>query len=149
MIVNDMIENFLSLYGDGSEGTCPTGAQWRRVLERDPDKPLALINFFKFRDTAVYSDSAVSKESVSGDVAFQRYADVSIPTMQRIGGEFLLVAPFAGSFLGTDQDWDLVAIGGYPNLRAFLDLYQDEVYLEAFRHRSAAVERQNVLITER
>ncbi len=143
MTVNQIIRSCLDLYGDGSDGTSPTAEQWTRVLDRDPAKPLALINFFKFREAADYPN----EEEASGAVAFQRYADVSIPTMASAGGEFLLVAPFGGTFLGKDEDWDLVAIGSYPDQQAFLDLYTNEDYRAAFEHRTAAVAHQKVLIS--
>ncbi|WP_018689966.1 DUF1330 domain-containing protein [Ahrensia kielensis] len=146
MNVNEILDTFVAHYGEGSSGNAPSRVQWQRILDRDSNKPFALINFFKFNETAKYSDD--KEPSVSGDVAFQRYADVSIPSMQNAGGEFLLVAPFAGSFLGDDQDWDLVAIGKYPNQQAFLNLYGNKDYMQAFVHRSAAVARQSVLVTE-
>ncbi len=144
MTVNETLNKLLTLYGDG--GDAPTKEQWLRVVEREPARSLALVNFFKFNKVADYRSA--NAEAVSGDVAFQRYADVSIPSMQKAGGEFLLVAPFAGSLLGEDQDWDLVAIGKYPNLQAFLDLYLNPEYVDAFVHRTAAVERQTVVVTE-
>ena len=70
----------------------------------------------------------------------------SIPGMARAGGTFLMVAPFEATLIGPEEDWDLVAVGSYPNLQAFLDLYRDEAYRAAFRHRSAACARQKVLI---
>jgi uncharacterized protein (DUF1330 family) len=68
--------------------------------------------------------------------------------MERVGGAFLLVAPFQASFVGQDEDWDLVAVGRYPNLQAFLDLHRDEGYRAAYRHRTAGCERQKVLICD-
>jgi uncharacterized protein (DUF1330 family) len=135
MDVNKLVEDFEQNYGDGSDGTAPTADQWRRILERDPSQPLTLINFFKFR-----ADVPDSQDS------FSRYAEVSMPTMQRVGGSFLLVSPAAGSMIGPEEDWDLVAIGSYPNLDAFLGLYQDAAYRAAFAHRTAACAHQKVLV---
>lgn len=137
-------DQLVEWYGDGSNGAVPRPEQWARVLGRNADQGITLINFFKFRDMANYVDEVIE---ISGKEAFDNYAAVSIPTMERVGGTFLLVAPFEGSLLGADEDWDLVAIGAYPNQQAFLDLYQDEAYREAFRHRTAACAAQKVLIT--
>lgn len=146
MNVNAKLESLLSRYGDGDSGNSPTHEQWARILERDPDQPLTLINFFKFRDVAEYDEA--DQGDVSGEEAFQRYAEVSMPCMQAAGGEFLAVAPFAGSMLGPDRDWDLVAIGKYPNLSAFLALYENADYIAAFAHRSAAVLKQEVCVID-
>ena len=146
MNTTETIQRCVTLFGDGADGTCPTPDQWRAVLELEADAPLTLINFFKFRDVAVYPEGAAPQDDPSGSAAFKRYSDVSIPTMQRIGGSFALVAPFAGTFLGAAEDWDLIAVGSYPNQQAFLDLYLDPAYVAAFPHRTAAVAQQKVLI---
>lgn len=146
MNVNETVSALIDHYGDGSDGKAPTCTQWLRVLERAPDQPFALVNFFKFNAHADYG--MPGQDDLSGSDAFQRYAAVSMPAMLQAGGEFLTVAPFAGSFLGDDQDWDLVAIGKYPNLQAFLALYRNADYVHAFKHRSAAVARQSVMIID-
>lgn len=129
------IDGLLAAYGNGETGdtptgNTPTGAQWRHVLQRDATAPITLINFFKIRDQA----------------AFDRYAETSIPAMQAVGGEFLLIAPFEGMFLGEAEDWDLVAIGRYPNVAALLELFDNPDYAAAFPHRTVACARQKVMI---
>jgi len=131
-------------YGDGADGSAPTRAQWRALLQRPQDAPITLINFFKMRAAAVYSESA-SDPVPSGEQAFQRYAEVSVPTVEKVGGRFLLLAPFEFAFMGAHEDWDLVAIGSYPNATALLALLEDAGYRAAYPHRSAALERQKVL----
>lgn len=146
MNVNDTVLSLTKAYGDGTDGNAPTPKQWRRILERSPDRSFSLVNFFKFNDKADYGTE--DEDEASGNEAFQRYADVSMPSMHAAGGEFLAVGPFAGSLLGQDQDWDLVAIGKYPNLDAFVSLYSNPDYIKAFRHRTAAVARQVVMAVE-
>lgn len=146
MDVNATLTALIEHYGDGSDGTAPTPAQWRRILGRDPALPFALVNFFKFKAEAAYGAS--DEPARSGDEAFQRYAEVSLPAMQAAGGAFLAVAPYAGAFVGAEQDWDLVAIGKYPNLRAFMALHENPDYIRAYRHRKAALARQSVLAIE-
>ncbi|MEP3277467.1 MAG: DUF1330 domain-containing protein [Stappiaceae bacterium] len=143
MNMTNSVDRFVDWYGDGSDGAAPGADQWSAILNRDPAQPLTLINFFKFNERAHYQGDG---QALSGSEAFDLYAAVSIPTMQRIGGRFLLVAPFEATFIGASEEWDLVAIGSYPNLQAFLDLYQDENYRAAFAHRTAACARQKVLL---
>jgi uncharacterized protein (DUF1330 family) len=143
MNVNTIINDFTCIYGDGQDGSAPTAAQWQAILSRNPQQPLTLVNFFKMRDQGIYEEPA---DTVSGQVAFGRYSAVSMPAMTRAGGSFLLAAPFAGTFLGENEDWDFVAVGAYPNLQSFLDLYQNPDYQAAYRHRTAACARQKVLI---
>lgn len=143
MNVNLTQTEFTQWYGAGNDGNAPTVAQWSEVLARPADKPVTLINFFKLREKARYDDK---QDEVSGEDAFGKYAAVSIPTMERVGGKFLFVGPYKGMFLGQDEDWDLVAIGSYPDLQALVALYADQGYREVFHHRTAACERQKVIV---
>ncbi len=136
-------DQFLSWYGDGSDGSAPTPALWMRLVDWPADTPITLINLFKLRDAAEYGNG---DEGGSGQEAFSRYAAVSMPTMERVGGKFLLVGPYQGMFLGADEDWDLIAIGQYPTVEACLALYGDPAYRAAFQHRTAACARQKVMI---
>ena len=143
----DRVRRLLDWYGEGAGGSAPTAAQWRRVLERPAEGPITLINFFKMRDRAHYPESSDAPDRPgSGEEAFARYAEVSVPSLEKVGGRFLLLAPFEASFLGEEEDWDLVAIGSYPNTHAMLALYEDPDYRAVFFHRVAACARQKVLI---
>jgi uncharacterized protein (DUF1330 family) len=134
---------FTDWYGPGTDGNSPTESQWARILDRQAEKPVTLINFFKLREKADYPDVSIS---ATGQEAFANYASVSVPAMERAGGRFLFVGPFQGNFLGENEDWDIVAIGAYPDLRSLATLYSDEAYRQAFPHRTAACERQKVLV---
>lgn len=126
----------------------PNSEQWQNVLSRSPEAPLVLINFFKFRERAHYPPGhEAEKEGLAGSEAFQRYASISIPSMQSAGGEFLLVGSCDPMFIGTEENWDLIAIGRYPNVDAFISLYSNEEYREAFAHRVAACAEQKVLLS--
>lgn len=143
----ETVRQLCDWYGDGADGSSPTDAQWRQVLSRPADRPLTLINLFKLRGEASYdAGEGTGGRALSGQEAFGRYAAVSMPAMQRIGGSFLHAGPYAGTFLGADEDWDMIAIGAYPGPAAFMALYTDADYRAAFRHRRAACARQKVLI---
>ena len=143
MNVNQQVTQFTSWYGSGSDGACPTESQWSQLLQRPADQPITLINFFKLRANAEYSEGQAAP---TGQEAFSDYASVSMPAMEQAGGSFLYVGPYQGMFMGEDEDWDLIAIGSYPNLDALIALYSDETYRSAFHHRTAACERQKVLV---
>ncbi|HEV7735688.1 MAG TPA: DUF1330 domain-containing protein [Candidatus Binatia bacterium] len=124
-------------------GAGPTITQWQRVLDGPGGAPVTVINFFKLRPMAAY---ATGGDPVSGFEAMMRYAAVSGPTLEKVGGRFLLSGPFETTLIGDDEDWDLVAIGAYPTRDALLALFDDAAYREAWAHRVAAVERQRVVI---
>jgi uncharacterized protein (DUF1330 family) len=141
------IDRLVEWYGDGGDGSSPAREQWRRLLDRPADAPVTLVNFFKMRERAQYPDAAEAPgEPESGQDAFSRYGAVSIPTLEKIGGKFLLIAPFEAVLVGESEDWDLIAIGSYPNSAAVLALFEDTGYRDAFHHRTAACERQKVVV---
>ncbi len=143
MSVNINSDQLTHWYGDAPDGSAPTPQQWQAVLSRPPAEAIILVNFFKFREKAEYENSG---ESVSGSEAFSRYSSVSIPAMQKAGGSFLFVGPYNTSFVGEEEEWDLIAIGSYPNLQAFINLYSDKDYIAAFHHRTASCAAQKVLV---
>jgi uncharacterized protein (DUF1330 family) len=115
----------------------PTSAQWRRMLSGPAGAPITLINFFKLNTAG---------GGGGGLEAMMRYASVSGPTLEKVGGRFLLSGPFETTFMGDDEDWDIVAIASYPDRAALVALHEDEAYRIAWADRVAAVERQRVLI---
>lgn len=139
------IEALVSAYGDGSDGASPLAGQWRALMVRPDGARVTLINFFKLRERARYPASAAAADC-SGQEAFGRYAVVSAPGLEKVGGRFLVLAPFEMSFVGGDEDWDFVAVGTYPDKEAVLALFEDKAYRQAFAHRVAACERQKVLL---
>ncbi|MEQ8379674.1 DUF1330 domain-containing protein [Parvibaculum sp.] len=136
------IENLIAAYGEG--GGVPARAQWQALLKVPEDAPVTVLNFFKFRAEAQY-DPKSGETPCSGQEAFSRYAAVSAPALEKVGGRFLLLAPFGGSFIGDQEDWDFVVAGTYPNRNAVLALFEDQDYRHCYIHRLAACERQRVL----
>lgn len=145
MSVNTIVDELVAFYGKGETASAPTPEQWRVLLDRPAGAPLVLVNFFKLREVARYDDGQSGVDS-SGQDAMNRYAAVSVPAMERAGGRFLALGGFAGTLVGGQEDWDMIAVGAYPDQAAFLTLFCDPVYRTAYHHRTAACERQQVSI---
>lgn len=142
---NARLTHLIEVFGDGGDISGPTLAQWTSLASRPADAPVTLINFFKMRDAALYV-SGSDATPCSGQEAFSRYAAVSAPGLDKVGGKFTLLAPFGASLIGAAEDWDFVAIGSYPNLAAVFALFEMPEYQAAFAHRVAACARQKTLI---
>ena len=136
--VNRRATELAAWYG---ESAGPTAAQWRRVLSGPEGTPISLINFFKLRPVALDAD-----RTTSGMEALMRYAAVSGPTLEKVGGRFLLQGAFESTLMGDDEDWDVVVVASYPDRAALIALNDDEAYRAAWAHRVAAVERQRVVV---
>ena len=134
------IEELTALYGEGKN--YPSGSQWKTLLDGDLTQPLTVVNFFKLRERA---DSALIQESMSGEEAFAKYAETSVPKVAEVGGHFVLRGIVEGDFIGENlESWHIIAIGQYPKRENFIELLMDKDYKNAFKYRQAAVENQNV-----
>lgn len=142
--LTDRIESILAIWGTEGSGL-PGEDAWKALAQCPDNQPVTLVNFFKMRNSASYPTGfATAEGNISGEDAFQRYAAVSMPSLEKVGGKFLLVAPFGKTFIGTAEEWDLVAIGSYPNPSALLSLFELEAYRKAYTHRIAACSDQKV-----
>lgn len=140
----ERIERILQTWGTETSGL-PGKDAWATLAECPEDQAITLVNFFKMRERASYPNGVSTADGdVSGQEAFNRYASVSMPSLEKVGGKFLLVAPFAKTFIGIAEDWDLVAIGSYPNPNALLSLFELDAYRRAYPHRTAACSNQKV-----
>jgi uncharacterized protein (DUF1330 family) len=135
-------DELMAAYGAGYN--YPSRSQWQRLLEGDMAQPLTVVNFFKLRELA---DSNMIGEVMSGEEAFSKYAETSVPKVTEVGGHFVLRGGVVGGFIGENlEEWQIVAIGQYPRRENFLQLLSDPEYKTAFKYRQAAVDSQNVLL---
>jgi uncharacterized protein (DUF1330 family) len=134
------IEELISTYGEGKN--YPTRNQWQMLVDGNLDTPLTVVNLFKLRDVA---DVNLINEDISGEQAFAKYAQTSVPKVDKVGGHFILRGVVEGNFIGDNiENWHIVAIGHYPKKENFLQLLLDEDYKKVFKYRQAAVESQTV-----
>ena len=127
--------------------TEPTAQQLQQFRDADQDVPINMVNLLKFRDRAIYAQGeAESKEALSGEQAYQKYAAVARQKIARNGGSIDFLAPNEQCFVGgTEDDWDLVVIVRYPNRAAYLRGFDSAEYQEAIRHRIAGLEKRMLL----
>ncbi|HWJ67418.1 MAG TPA: DUF1330 domain-containing protein [Nocardioides sp.] len=123
----------------------PSADQWSRLLAVPTDRPVSLVNLFAFRELAAYDDPTAAP--TTGRDAFDAYAAVSAPALDRVGGRFVHIGSHHGSLVGDEEAWDLVVVGEYPSVDALVALHEDPDYRAAYVHRVAACARQRVLIS--
>lgn len=136
------LEQLMAYYTREYGAAAPDRAQWAKLKKRDQDQPVTIVNFFKFTEEVDYGGEG----TVTGADAFKRYTDVSIGAVAGVGGEFLMVAPYDGAFIGPEEDWDLVAIATYKTASSVFDLFANKAYKAAYRHRMLACARQKVML---
>lgn len=126
----------------------PTQAQITQFLnQKDPDKPVYMLNLLKFRDKANYHDG----EDISGREAYMRYAKAFGQMVQASGTDLNVV--FGGQVNGfligagagngaEDTEWDAVAIVKYPNAGKMFEMVSSPAYRRIHKHRRAGLAGQ-------
>jgi uncharacterized protein (DUF1330 family) len=134
------VEELMALYGIGKN--YPTRKQWQQLVTGDMSQPLTVLNLFKLRKMA---DSNLIHEEMTGEEAFAKYAETSVPKVSEVGGHFILRGVVESDFIGEElENWHIIAIGHYPRRENFFELLSDQNYSKAFKYRQAAIENQNV-----
>lgn len=142
--LRDRVEALLKTWGTDAVGL-PDKDTWTTLADLPDDQPITLVNFFKMNDVAAYRpDDVTGVAKTTGEAAFEKYAAVSIPSVDKVGGRFLMVAPYSRAFIGDHEDWDLVAVASYPNPSAVIALFELDEYRAVYKHRTAACRDQRV-----
>jgi uncharacterized protein (DUF1330 family) len=125
----------------------PTGDQLRVVADDPRTEPIVMLNLLKFRAHAAYDDGRDAH--LTGEQAYQRYADQMVPYVESRGARVLYQGNARALVVGAVGDvWDTVALVEYPSPRAFLEIAMaPEVHGFAV-HREAGLEGQLLLMLE-
>lgn len=114
---------------------------------RDDDGPVLMLNLNSYRERAAYEGAAPGGEAtdVSGHEAYERYATVAQPVLERVGGKVLWYAETKRTVIGDESDsFDEVIAAWYPSIAAFMALVTDPAILEARAHRVAGLEKASL-----
>lgn len=119
----------------------PTGEQLAAVAADGRDEPIVMLNLLRFRPCAQYADGRDA--DLTGEQAYQRYADLMIPYVEACGGRVLYEGRPLGIVLGEVEDpWDAVALVQYPSPRAFVEIATSPAVQGFAVHREAGLAGQ-------
>jgi uncharacterized protein (DUF1330 family) len=100
---------------------------------REDDGPVVMLNLNRYRDRSAY----------------ERYGEVALAVLQRVGGRILWQADAKQTVIGDDTDrYDEAIAVWYPSVAAFTALATDPEVLEARKIREAALERAALICCE-
>ncbi len=115
----------------------PAQEQLQGLSASDDAGPVVMLNLLRFKARADGIDEA---DGITGAEAYQRYAAAATEFLASAGGRVLFAGAAQESVIGPQEgEWDLVLFVQYPSRRAFLTMIGDPAYLEAHRHRAAAL----------
>jgi len=121
------------------------------IAGTDADGPLVMLNLNRYRERAEYTSDPPGGGStdVSGREAYERYGDVALSVLTRLGGEIRWHTMAKMTVIGDDSDiYDEVIAVRYPSAQAFLDLALDADIGVALAHRDAGLERAALIWCE-
>jgi len=127
-------------------------ARWTELVERARDRPIWMLNFLEFTETAVYGEDAQDippSAPVSGARAYQRYGRGMIGSLGAVGGRVGWSSRGVGSLPGTDDGkWHQIVIAVYPSPVAMMTMLALPKYRAAHVHREAGLARTRLLATQ-
>lgn len=133
-----MTERFL-------EVTQETGAAF---FARKIPGEVVMLNLLRFREVADYSATPdlMPREPISGQEAYQKYIDHTLPLLQESGGDLVFLGEGGKYLIGPqDERWDLVMLVRQKSLAAFMAFASHPQYLAGIGHRTAALEDTRLL----
>jgi uncharacterized protein (DUF1330 family) len=111
-----------------------------------PDgQAFVLINLLRYRDWADYPPGT-EHERLTGKQAYQRYSDLTLPFVRKVGGRPIWRAAARLALIAPpDERWDEILIVQYPSRSAFERMIADPAYRSVVFHRTAAVEDSRLI----
>ncbi len=133
-------------------GEQPDKARWTELAARAGDRPIWMLNFLEFAETAVYGDDAqdvAPSTKISGASAYERYGRGMVGSLAAVGGRVGWSGHPIGPLPGTDDgQWHQLAIAVYPSPAAMLTMLALPKYRAAHVHRAAGLARTRLLATQ-
>ncbi|HEX3427125.1 MAG TPA: hypothetical protein VHT30_13400 [Acidimicrobiales bacterium] len=126
----------------------PSDENVRRLIERDIQGPVSMLNMLRFRDVASYSNSPelAPDEPISGSAAYELYIEHTLPYLLATGGTVEFIGDGGHYFVGPDDErWDLVMVVRQNSVADFFSFASNAEYLRGVGHRTAALEDSRLL----
>ena len=126
----------------------PSDEAGRTFFARGLRGPVVMLNLLRFRRIADYSAAPhlAPSEPISGEAAYGRYIEHTLPFLEASGGEVLFVGKGGALLIGPSQErWDAAMLVRQSSADAFLAFATNPDYLAGLGHRQAALEDSRLL----
>ncbi|HUA80224.1 MAG TPA: DUF1330 domain-containing protein [Dyella sp.] len=126
----------------------PTWEAGRALAARQIQGSVVMLNLLRFRHTADYAAAPelAPPQPISGEEAFQRYIEHTLPYLRESGGELLFLGGGGAFLIGPPEErWDRVMLVRQQSVASFFAFASHEAYLSGIGHRTAAVEDARLL----
>ncbi|WP_253298917.1 DUF1330 domain-containing protein [Paenibacillus barcinonensis] len=130
----------------------PTQTSGMKLMRRNIKGSIFMLNLLHFREIADYSahPNLTPEQPISGEEAFQRYIQHTLPFLEESGGEIVFMGKGGEFLIGPEaEQWDFVMLIRQSSIESFVAFSDHTSYLEGIGHRTAAIEDSRLLpITE-
>jgi hypothetical protein len=119
-----------------------TDAAGRAFFMRNIQGPVVILNLLRFRATADYSASPELAPDlpISGEQAFQRYIEHTLPFLAASGGSIRFLGKGGNWLIGPEGEaWDMAMLIEQQSVAAFIGWNSHQAYLKGIGHRTAAL----------
>lgn len=126
----------------------PTQESGREFFTRGIGGSVVMLNLLRFRPVADYTATPelAPDSPISGEAAYRRYMDHTLPHLQRSGGEVLFFGQGGNFLIGPpDERWDAALLVRQSSVASFLEFASNQGYLAGMGHRVAALEDSRLL----
>ena len=126
----------------------PTQNAGRAFFKRNIEGSFIMLNLLRLREIADYSQSPelAPEHEISGEAAFQKYIEHSLPFLQASGGDLLCVGDGGPFLIGPETErWDKVMLVRQASVESFMAFNSHEEYLAGIGHRTAAIKDARLL----
>lgn len=121
----------------------PEKEQIERLLADAADGPVVMLNLLSFKERADAPDAGLT-----GQQAYQRYADEMVPLVERRGGRVIWTGRVDSQVIGSDADgFQMAALVEYPSRKAFVEIAMSAEVAAIGVHRAAGLAGQWLLAT--
>ncbi|WP_406734404.1 DUF1330 domain-containing protein [Vibrio scophthalmi] len=119
----------------------PSTEQMERLKSSPDSGEVHLLNLFKFRDKAVYTDGRAC--SLSGKQAYELYGQPMLQVLEKYGAEVVFYSDVTDLILGqVDELWDAFVIVKYPSRKALIEMTRCDEFKALSVHREAGLAGQ-------
>jgi len=126
----------------------PTQNAGRAFFLRGIEGSFIMLNLLRFRDIADYSQNPElePESAISGEEAFQKYIEHTLPFLQASGGDLLFIGDGGHFLIGPETErWDKVMLVRQASVDSFMAFNSQQDYLAGIGHRTAAIEDARLL----
>jgi hypothetical protein len=120
----------------------------RDFVMRGIEGPVVMLNLLRFREVADYSATPelAPEAPISGEAAYRRYIEASLPHLHASGGELLFLGRGGPFLIGPEAArWDMAMLVKQAGVQSFLGQAEHDPYLAGLGHRTAALEDSRLL----